>query len=289
MSTPPQLKLGINENVSNSEYHSDKTYLSSSVLKTIYKSLEAYKNEYIDGNKQEFSEATLNAFSEGSYVHAAILEPHTLKAEFNMFNGMRKSGDLWQQFLSNMKADMQGKPILSRPQQVRVNSLVDAFKASPCATSLLNLNKPNSHVEYTACALVNEVPIKVRADYISIDDGYIVDIKTTSATNEPGVFKDVCDKLYYHLSGALYARVYESIYSKPFDFYFVTLSKADSSCKVYKLSDKSKALGNQIIDEALAKYKKALETGNWTDEVEYMDDGGGGQAIADLMMYGWVS
>jgi len=73
-----KLKTGINE-CTNEQYHSDKRFLSSSNLKLILKDVPRFKNEVIDGNRQNVSKP---AFDEGSYAHTLILEPHMVQKEY---------------------------------------------------------------------------------------------------------------------------------------------------------------------------------------------------------------
>ena len=93
MSTNKKLINGLNR-CSNHEYHSDKTYLSSSVLKTVLKSLATYKSEYIDGNKKEVSSSLQSTFDLGSLTHSMILEPELTDKEFQYFLGFRKAFNL---------------------------------------------------------------------------------------------------------------------------------------------------------------------------------------------------
>jgi PDDEXK-like domain of unknown function (DUF3799) len=261
--TKPKLKPlvdGLND-VSNEEYHADREYISSSVLKKIYKSLDEYHMEYISGIKCPVSNSTQSAFDEGSLAHSYILEPDKVMSDFSFFKGFRKAGQEFEDFLAQAGSD---KPIISSTQHHRVKELIEAYNKRPTAVELIK----GGFAEQTICGELQGVKVKTRFDYINPDKGYIADVKTTGYPSEIESFKITMDGLSYHLSAALYCAMAEQFYGKPFDFYFIVLSKRDKTCDVYKVSKQTMLMGKRIIAEALAKYKKAKETNVWTELTE---------------------
>lgn len=251
------LILGLNPKISNEEYHADREFISSSVIKTIYKSLDDYHHEYILGNKKEFGNQA--ALAEGSLAHSMLLEPHLVATEFRFFDGFRKAGAEFEAFLAAKPGDK--RSIVSKPQKHRVEQLVEACKKHPFAMQYLTNGEP----EQTICGVIDDVKIKVRFDYINVEEGYISDIKTTASGSDIDNFKFTIDKYMYHLSGALYCLLAEQHYGKKFDFYYIVLSKQDNSCAVYKTSDETRKLGELQIRQALSKLKTARETNIWTE------------------------
>lgn len=252
-----ELVDGIND-VTNSDYHADRKYLSSSVLKTIYKSLDQYYLEYKMGMKKEVSKETQGAYDYGTLCHSYILEPESVLADFNFYEGFRKAGKEFEDFKLTAKP---GLPIISNSQHVQVKELIKAYDSHPVAPSLIS----GGHPEYTICGTLHGVPIKVRTDYINIDKGYIADVKTTSYPSDKDSFTQTVDGLSYHLSAALYCAMAEQFYGKKFDFFFVVLSKRNKTCDVFRLSDEKMELGKRMVSEACSKYKKALASGIWTE------------------------
>jgi exodeoxyribonuclease VIII len=254
---PKELVDGLND-VSNSEYHSDRKYLSSSVLKTIYKSLDVYYDEYILGNKKEISNATQSTFDLGSLIHSYILEPHLVDSEYNWYKGFRKAGPDYQEFLKTAK---KGKPIISAPQHHQAKELLAAYQKHPAAKQLIE----GGFSEQTICGTLHGVPIKTRYDYINVEKGFIADVKSTAYPSDLESFKMTVDGLMYHLSGALYCAMAEQYYGKPFDFYFIVLSKRDKTCDVFKMSEETMESGKRIVQQACAKYVTAKQTNVWTE------------------------
>jgi hypothetical protein len=256
-----ELVDGVND-CSNADYHADRKYLSSSVLKVVYKNLAEYHNQYILGNKATFGNE--NALNEGSLVHAKLLEPHNVKHDFVFFSGLRKSGADYEAFKSAL-APTDKRIIISRPQKLRVDSYIAAFNKRPEAVEMLKGGQP----EQTICGTLNGVPIKVRFDYINVEKGYIADVKTTGYPADVDTFKQTLKGLSYQLSAALYCAMAEQYYGKKFDFYFLVISKQDpQECHVYKTSETTMNEGRMMVDKACRKYLKAKESGIWVEASE---------------------
>lgn len=250
------LKKGLNE-CTNAEYHADRTHLSSSVIKTLYKDLAQYHKEYILGEKPEFKNKA--ALEEGSLAHSLILEPHLTNSEYIFWDGWTKRGTEWDNFKATAP---EGKTIISAPQKNRVDRLIQAYNTHPIAKNFISGGK----AEETLAHNFLDVPIKVRFDYINVEKGFIADVKTTGFGSDIDSFKVQADGLMYELSAALYCTIAEMHYGKPFDFYFIVLSKKEFSCDVFKASTQFKLSGLKKIKIALEKYKKALQTGIWIEE-----------------------
>lgn len=260
-----KLKLGINE-VNNTEYHSDTEYLSSSNLKDLLRDIEKFHREKI--LKIPSPSLDIPALAEGSLVHAMLLEPETVEEEFAFWEGWRKVGKEWDEFKT--LPENEGKTLISKPQLKRCEDYVKACKENPITLELLSGGIP----EFTLVANIDDVPLKVRADYINIDKNYIVDVKTSGHSVELDTFKLTIKKYMYELSAALYCKVAEDYYKKPFDFYFIAVSKKDKECHVYKLSEETKTHGEFLIAEAMSIYKKCMTSGNWSGTLkeELMED-----------------
>ena len=253
-----ELKDGLND-CTNKIYHDDRKYLSSSVLKILYKSLDEYHDQYILGNKKEYNQQTLANFDVGSLVHSMILEPETVASSYNFYKGWRKSGLEFQEFCSSL---LNAKlPIISAPQLHVATELLNAFKALPAALELVK----GGFAEQTICGTLFGVPIKTRYDYINVNDGYIADVKTTAYASDKESFSETCHSLSYELSAALYCMMAEQYYGKPFKFYFIVLSKKDKDCNVYLTSEKKMNDGKMKVINACKKYLAAKESNVWTE------------------------
>lgn len=253
-----KLKLGLND-CTNAQYHSDKDWISSTSLKLLLKSPKDFHDSHILGNRTDSIPETVA--EEGTLAHTLILEPTKLLEEFAIFDEWRKAGKAFQEF----KAANPGKFIVSKPQYMKVARWVESYKKLPAATALLT----NGIAEQSLCVELAGVKVKVRADWLNADAGYIVDVKTSSMPTDVDSFKHVVAKYSYDLSAALYMLAFEQYYKRPFDtFYFVVLGKRDNSCQVFKLSEKTRNEGIAQVYKALDTYKRCLASGEWTSAAE---------------------
>ena len=255
---------GIYDDLTNDEYHGEKKHLSSSNLKTLLKDAAKFYDEKILGNRKQEQK---NAFDEGSLAHCYILEPHMLDKDFAIFDGFRKSGKVWESFKA---AEVEGlnRTILSKPQQKRVLNWIKGYEKNKTAVELIKPCK----AELSLFGKMDEVPIKVRADAINIEEGYIADVKTTAYDTDVDSFKQTVTDFGYDLSAALYCTMFEIHFKKKFDFYFVVLGKKDASCEVFRLSDETRKKGMESIKKALKLYKKCVKLGKWESDpkVEFL-------------------
>ncbi len=244
----------------NADYHADRKYLSSSVLKVIYTDLAAYKDKYLDGNPGP-AFGNQGALDEGSLTHAMLLDPATLKTEYSFYPGLRKQGEDFEAFKAAVGTD---KLIISKPQRLRVEQYVEACRARPEAMAMLSGGFP----EQTICGELHGVPIKVRFDYVNVEKGELYDVKTTGYPADIESFKQTLTGLKYQLSAALYCSMAENYYGKPFTFYFIVISKKDLVCHVYKTSAATRAEGDAMVKTACEKYLTAKQINVWSEALE---------------------
>ena len=246
------LKPGINE-ISNADYHADKNWMSSSAFKLIIKDHNEFHSKYILGNWP--SEKFVPALQFGTAAHTLLLEPHLFDYSVKVYSGLSRRGKDWQDFL----ATHHDKIILTRPEMDKLQALKECYQNNSDAVSILE----KCQYEHTMVASMFDLRLKARADGINLDKGYIFDVKTTGFSAEKDIFAVTARDLFYDLSAALYCLVAEHIYKKPFDFYFIVLSKSDISCRVFKSSKKFLLDGGDKLTFAFEKYKHFLLTGNY--------------------------
>jgi exodeoxyribonuclease VIII len=244
--------------ISNELYHAEKKHISSSNLKSLLKDPGIFYKEKILGDRKEHSNATQGIFDDGTLAHTLILEPEEFHNEFRVFPGFRKQGKDWEVFKNDPANN--GYVLVSKSQKAKVEAWVESYRRLPTAVNLIK----GGFSEHTLFGELMGVPIKVRADYINIDNGYIADVKTTSGTTDVDGFKYTVESFEYDLSAALYSMMFKQHYGKDFEFYFVVLGKRDKSCEVFKLSEASRVAGELKVLKALKTYKECKESGIWS-------------------------
>lgn len=242
----------------NEEYHAEKKHFSSSNLKMLLDNPADFYKYKVEGKTKEFSTNTQNAFDEGTYAHSLILEPYMIEKEFRFFNGFRKQGKDWEDFKND--PDNAGFVLLSKSQKAKVENWVKSYELRKKDVDLIKGGEP----ELTLFGELMGLPIKVRADYLNVDGGYLADVKTTSGPSDVDSFKYTVDSFKYELSAALYLMMFEKHFGKKLDFYFIVLSKRDCACEIFKLSDEKRAEGEAKVIQAIEIYKKCKTTGIWS-------------------------
>ena len=241
--------------VSNAEYHGDRSFLSSSSLKMLIKNPQEFYELYILKIQKEKEDKGF--FDEGSYMHSMILEPDRVSIDFKVFDGFVRRGEAWEAFKASLTPGQIG---ISKPQHLKVMGWLGAYKKNEIAVKLLEGCK----TEHSLFTSLSDVPIKVRADAINVEESYIVDVKTSGFDTTVDGFKFAMDQFGYSLSASLYCQAFEAYYGKPFSFYFIVIGKKDSVCEVFKLGEESRRKGDQEVYTALSTYKKCVETNVWT-------------------------
>lgn len=257
---------------SNAEYHANRTHLSSSQLKLLLKDPKEFHRLYILGEPEVREEKA--AFTEGSFVHTLILEPHKVTTDYAVFPGLRRAGAAYEEF----KKEAGSKTIITVPQVARCERLFQAFQKHPMAVELIS----RGNAEESYVAEIQGVACKARMDYI-VPNSYIVDVKTTSMPSDKDLFSNTVREYGYDLSAALYKAIADKSLSNfgveyghmsatalitlaQHDFYWLVLSKTDFQCHVYKASAKTMAIGTAQVAKALTLYNSCKMSGNWALE-----------------------
>jgi hypothetical protein len=254
--------------LSNDQYHSDTSkltgsqfaHLSSSGMKTLIESPQKYKETYIDGF-QSIGGAALDL---GSYVHALILEPHTVASDFAIWKGGVRRGGEWEEF----RRFHHSKTIITEKDHELAQKMLRSFYDSKHATSLINRYEGEPEVSFLG--EIDGVPVKCRADFLRTvpykgdpkKGGAIVDIKTTSSPLTDDEVAQVCYKYSYELSSALYVDLLKEYDGVERSFYFVFISKhGECATRVWRASDRMLELGRMKYKRAIELYKDCLLNG----------------------------
>lgn len=247
------MRIGINENLTNEQYHGDRNFISSSGLKLLYTDPQEYYQKYVLGNWPD--QKASSGLSFGTAAHYAILEPHLYATEVVTFTGGIRRGKVWEEFL----AENAGKTILTKPEREKLDLLVPSYHANEQAVELV----APCQFEHSLGAVVDGVNLKCRCDGIDVDRGIIIDVKTTAFSSAVESFSQTAKELYYDLSAAVYVEVAKQVYDKDFSFYFIVLSKSDMNCRVFKTSKLTLAEGYSKMATAIETYKRCLLTNIW--------------------------
>jgi len=253
------MKLGLfnSEELSNKEYHAKGNFYSSSQFKKAKEDIELFHKIYITGEIVEDTDKP--AFHIGTHFHSSILEPEKLHEDCAVFRGKVRRGKEWDAF----KAVNGDKAIITAKEEMQVKNLLMAF--NKCSTALKIME--NGLPEVSVGVELHGLKVKARADWIDYDNGFIMDLKSTTG-NAKDVEKVIAkiDAYDYDLSAALYIDAFNEYLGKkglPLleTFKWVFASKDFVNCQVYNSTP-------EMLEVGRAKYMKALK-----DIVKYKENG----------------
>lgn len=251
-----KLYKGIITDLSNADYHADRTHKSSSVLKTAVKDAKAYYDKYVLGQEEEIPKQLQAAFDFGTYVHAMILEPHLIEEEFAIFTGPKKQGTVWELFAYENR----DKIIISSSQLSLADKMYMKFCQANTELNGQELFGPELYeggvAEQSFFTTLDGLKVKARADYrVKEGDTWVIrDVKTTSSdVSTPEKALEVCLGLGYNLSAALYIDIMEKVTGEPHRFEFTFLCKRNGNKTFFYKASKD------FVESGRKEYKKAIK------------------------------
>lgn len=236
------LKLGPNGYISNKEYHSDHSFVSSSGFKLLLADEYEFRRKHVFGHWEDEDNA---AFSFGTYLHTAILEPHLLNSSTAVYGGKARYGEAYKSFC----AKNVGKTIITAAECETAARIMLNYNKMPLAKSLISQGR----CEETFCAVVGGIPQKVRFD--AIGSGYGLDVKTTSSPIDEKNMAQTIEKYDYALSAAMYMEVAAASGHPVKDFYFLFANKKTGHLSLIKA-------GPDLLDKGRKQYLDAIEKFN---------------------------
>lgn len=108
-----------------------------------------------------------------------------------------------------------------------------------------------------------KVGCKARLDRVLVDEGIVLDLKTTDSVDHETFMKKVVN-LGYDFQAAYYTRAAMAAFDKPFRFIFVAVErKAPFTVDLFEVSPDMMHEGFYKVDKALDLYAKCSETEEW--------------------------
>lgn len=264
--------------MSDVDYHKIKDkdhYYSSSQLKDALDDIEFFHKKYI---LKEIESEERSAFDVGKYFHMALLEPDRLGKDSAVWMGDKRNKTLWQEF----QAANAGKLIVTANQLEEAENLIKAAKADESMMSLLYpLNQDSAKSEVSIFQKFMGVNVKVRFDRLIMDEEtkvcYGVDLKSTSGNCKSEYkIKTSVSSFNYDLSSALYMDVLNAHFAEiksPYrvqNYYLGFASKDYCNAQVWRMDEKSLAVGRAKYTKALSSIKEAEKNG-WKFKSKILD------------------
>lgn len=229
--------------MTNAEYHADKSAVSCSRLKWLLCSPAHFLH-----NETEPDEESTSSQDLGTAFHMMVLEPQLFNQEIVVFPG-RRQGEKWDRF----KTANPGKIILNQKELDKVAGMkaaVDTFPAVDLKT-IISLGE----AEKTIFWRDEETGIlcKARIDLLYFTEA-ILDLKSVGDCRPDQFLRSQALKLHYDLQAAMYCAGAKAFTGKDIPFNFVTVeTDAPHATWVHEANHSGEFFAN-----GLRKYRYAL-------------------------------
>ena len=246
-----------NLNLTNEQYHADKTAVSSTGLRTILKSPKAFYRYHTQSESGEKSDA----LRIGTAVHMAILEPTLFSKRFVI--APKFSGE------GSVKARNEWKLTLPRDAVVlkeeEFNDLQEMINSVLKHQDACNILK-NGVAEMSGYYIDPETGIKcrIRPDFYHEGHRALLDVKTTCNCESSSFSRSIWD-FRYDFQFGMYCEGIHLITGRPVDYplFLVIEKKAPFECALFMADEELMAKGRADYRIALNKLRDCLETNSW--------------------------
>ena len=249
------------------QIHDRKEYrafpaLNQSAAKHLLVSAAHYQ-AYINAPHEE-----TKALRFGTFVHSAILEPHTLNDLYATAPDLDKRTKQGKEDWAAFATANAGKTILDAEESA-TGHLVASFARIALKNHGVKFDETEVmyHVDY------NGIPLKAAIDGVAGD--YLWDIKTTDDASAAGMLKAIRN-YRYNLQAYWYRLVYELATGKrPLGFRFLFVEKEPPyATAVCEIGPELMSWAVSDFEKAVTLYRQCSETGVWPaypDDVQVID------------------
>lgn len=205
----------------------------------------------------------------GSAVHAGVLEPHAGAVAIAPDVDRRTTAG--KEAYSAFVREACGKIILTHDQGETYRGIVDAVSESKAATNLLHVCQSRELSGFTVDPIY-DVLCKARFDAISVQDGVILDLKTTSGLATRSEFERTIGSLGYGFQAALYTWVAARLgVPSPAFMFLVVEVEYPHGVGLFAMQQEVIDLYMPRVQEAIQVYAQCVKANAWRsypDEVQ---------------------
>lgn len=246
--------------MSNEDYHGDRTAVSSSGLKQILVS-PAHFQAYLTGQRVE-----TNALSFGTAIHTALLEPDLFAQQYVVAPSVDRRTKEGKQAWAEFQATLAGKSVVTENELKMIKGMAAQIAGHKMAAELLKVGQPEQSIFWTDRE--TGIRCKVRPD--SLSPYAVLDVKSTESAHRLD-FPRSCVRYDYDLSAAMYQEGVREYTGETRDFVFLAVEKSEPNlCALYKASDEMLASGRAKFRTALRVLAECRASDRWPG---YQPDG----------------
>ena len=248
------------EEFSKSDFNDQEKYPSISVSK-----LKLFKKSPLHFKEHEHKET--EAFEFGKAYHCYLLEPSEFDKRYFVFDessiieilkgeGSKKprSTKKYSEWLELQYANAESRILLNAEDFERIKEMSNRILGHHYTRSIIRKGIAEKFLFVKIIdQFGNEFYIKLIADYFKKHKKLITDLKTCTDSSANGFQKDAA-KYDYHIQAALYADIFEKLYSDGFRWDFLFLAQEKNKPYAFNVFSAS----NQFISQGRYEYEGLL-------------------------------
>jgi exodeoxyribonuclease VIII len=251
----------IRADISNAQYHADRSCVSVSGLKQILRS-PAHFRAYLDGERKE----TPAKFF-GSALHARLLEPQLFDTEYVVAPPADRRTKEFKEFeIANAN-----RKILTAEQMTAILGIEHNVMRHSSFAAMLRIGLKEHTIVWRDAK--TGIWIKIRPDCLctGLDESICLDVKSTEDAS-PAAFARSCVTYDYDLQAAVYLTVLREVFQRDFNFAFGPAEKSEPyGVAVYGAPEDMLERGVRRMRLALDTLRACLDSNTWPS---YQPDGG---------------
>lgn len=201
--------------MNNENYHLRDEISSTQIKDWDRMSPKKWRYTHLDSDRQVKSKA----LDFGSASHCYLLEPEHYETRYAVAPIVDRRTKAGKAEYADFVADSVGKTVITADDDALIKAMISALKASKAAPLF-----KGGAAEQLAIWERDGIAKRCLFDYINIDQGYVVDYKTTDDASQRG-FINACRKYGYHLQSAHYCEGAKNQHGGDFVLYFVMQEK----------------------------------------------------------------
>jgi len=264
------------ENLDDTDYHADKTSVSSSALKKVsLVSLKTFRHSFFVAGEK----APTEAMKFGKLAHMAILEGEKFRNRYIVmpeFFGYTGKGELTNNanckevkekkaaWLSDIPP---GSIITTEEERDQLLGMIEEILSHKVASEYMRSGI--SEVSGFYRDPETGIRCRIRPDFMDLNRGVIVDLKTTRDCSEKSfqwdVFGNRVGALNYAFSLAMYCEGFSQIEKKPVEAsaWIAVEREAPYEVAVHPMTPAVEDIGRIQYHRALTALKQAIDTNDW--------------------------
>jgi exodeoxyribonuclease VIII len=199
----------------------------------------------------------------GHLVHTTTLEPHAVYERYAVAPKVDRRTNAGKAAFAEFEAESEGKEVVTVDDMTTAIGCATALLRNETLAPFFNARSLPIKIEERINFEVAGLPMRCKPDWLCVDLGLIIDLKTTRHTKR-SQFERSVESLGYHRQSWLYREAAQQKYGKAFRFLFAVVhTSAPFETACYELDEKGNEDGRLDAIALIEQFKLRQRTNNW--------------------------